>query len=141
MASYYVVTIRYDKTMENGSVKRVAEKSLVDALSCVEAVERVTEEKMPFISGDFLATSVQQSKIAEVFGDEHEKFYLAKLAFITLDERTAEEKRTISQILVSASDFDYALAEVRNGMQGTIADYEIISLSESPIIDYYPAKL
>lgn len=141
MATYYQVVIKYDKMQENGSVKRVSEKYIADALSCTDAEARVTEEMQPFISGDFLATSVKTTPIAEIFNLDAERYYLAKVAFITVDEKTAQEKRSISQILVGASDFKEAYDNFLDGMKGTMADYEIVSLSETQIIEVYPAKL
>ena len=141
MANYFEVVIKYDKMQENGSVKRVSEKYIADALSCTEAEARVTEEMQPFISGDFLATSVKTTPIAEIFNLGAERYYLAKVAFITIDERTAVEKRAISQILVGANNFDEAVKEFWEGMKGTLADYEIVSLAETPIMNVYPAKL
>ena len=141
MATYYQVVIKYDKMQENGSVKRVSEKYIADALSCTDAEARVTEEMQPFISGDFLATSVKTTPIAEIFNLDAERYYLAKVAFITVDEKTAQEKRSISQILVGASDFKEAYDNFLDGMKGTMADYEIVSLSETQIIEVYPAKV
>ena len=43
------VRARYDKMLENGSIKKVVEPYLVDALSCTEAEARVTEELKPFL--------------------------------------------------------------------------------------------
>lgn len=141
MATYYQVVIKYDKIQENGSSKRVSEKHIAEALSCTDAEARVTEEMQPFISGDFLATSVKTTPIAEIFNLGAERYWLVKVAFITIDERTATEKRTISQILVGAPDFTNAIEEFNEGMKGTMADFEIISLSETPIMEVFPAKL
>lgn len=140
MSNYFEVVIKYDKMQENGSVKRVSEKYISDSLSCTEAEARVTEEMQPFISGDFLATSVKQTAISEVFNLGAERYYLAKVAFITIDEKTAQEKRSISQILVGASDFKEAYDNFLDGMKGTMADFEIVSLSESPVLDVFKAK-
>ena len=51
MSKWIEVKARYDKMQENGSVKKVTEPYLVDALSCTEAEARATEELRPFISG------------------------------------------------------------------------------------------
>ena len=40
---FFEVAVRYDKTMENGAVKRVTEPYIVDALSFTEAEARTTE--------------------------------------------------------------------------------------------------
>ena len=78
MAQWIEVRARYDKMMENGSVKRVTEPYLADALSCTEAEARVTEELKPFIgsSGDFRISSVVTTKISEIFWDASgDRFY------------------------------------------------------------------
>lgn len=56
--------------MENGSVKRVTEPYLVDALSFTEAESRIIEEQKPFISGDFSIPVIKKTNIAEIFFDE-----------------------------------------------------------------------
>ena len=112
--SYFIATCKYERMQENGAVKRVSEKYLCDALSIVEADAVVTENLKPYISGDFFTSKVENSPIAEVMGDkECGRFWLCKVAFITINE----------------------------GMKGTLADFEIISLAETPIKEFYPAKL
>lgn len=139
--SYFIATCKYEKMQENGAVKRVSEKYLCDALSVVEADAVVTENLKPYISGDFFTSKVENSPIAEVMGDkECGRFWLAKVSFITLDEKTAAEKRTISQILVGAPDFTNAIEEFNDGMKGTMADFEIVSLAETPIKEFYQHK-
>lgn len=139
--SYYQSTVRYDKMLENGAVKRVSEKYLCDALSIVEADAVVTENLKPYISGDFFTSKVENSPIAEVMGDkECGRFWLVKVAFITIDEKTAKEKRTISQILVGAPDFTNAVENFNEGMRGTIADFEVVSVAETPIKEFYQPK-
>lgn len=139
--SNFIVTCKFDKMQENGSVKRVSEKYLCDALSVVEADAVVTENLKPYISGDFFTSKVENSPIAEVFNAEADRFWLAKVAFITVDERTAKEKRTISQWLVGGTDFTNAIENFNDGMKGTLADFEIVSLAETPIREFYPVKL
>ena len=134
MAQWIEVRARYDKMMENGSVKKVTEPYLADALSCTEAEARVTEELQPFISGDFRISSVVTTKIAEIFWDETgDKFYKVKINFITLDEKTATEKKTASYILVQASSFKEAYDNFIDGMRGTMADYEIEAITETKL--------
>lgn len=53
MALWFECKVRYDKMMENGTVKKVNEPYLVDALSFTEAEARIIEEMTPFISGEF----------------------------------------------------------------------------------------
>lgn len=140
--SYFIATCKYEKMQENGAVKRVSEKYLCDAHSIVEADAVVTENLKPYISGDFFTSKVENSPIAEVLGDkEADKFYLAKVAFVTVDERTAKEKKTVSQWLIGGTDFNDAYEVVLREINKCMADIEIQSLSETAIREFYPAKL
>ena len=139
--SYFIATCKFEKMQENGAVKRVSEKYLCDALSIVEADAVVTENLKPYISGDFFTSKVENSPIAEVMGDkECGRFWLVKVAFITIDEKTAKEKRTTSQILVGAPDFTNAVENFNEGMRGAIADFEVVSVAETPIKEFYQPK-
>lgn len=141
MGKYIETRIRYDKMHENGVVKPTTESFLVDALSFTEAEARIVEEQTPFISGDFTVSAVKKSNIAEIYRDDSgDKWYKAKLMFITIDERTAAEKRKASHILVQASDFRTAYDNVVECMKGTMADFEIASIAETAIMDVYDHK-
>lgn len=128
--------------MENGMIKKVNEPYLVDALSFTEAEARIIEEQTPFISGEFSVSAVKRTKISEIFWDDSaDKWYLVKVAFITIDEKTAAEKKTTSLILVAGNDFKGAYDNFMEGMKGTMADFDIVSIAETPIMDVYKAKL
>ncbi len=142
MASWFECKIRYDKAQENGAIKKVTEPYLVDALSFTEAEARIIEEQTPFISGEVNVTAVKRTKIAEMFWDDSaDKWYLVKVAFITIDEKTAVEKKSTSLILVAASDFKGAYDNFMEGMKGTMADFEIVSITETPLMDVYKVKV
>ncbi len=141
MSNWFECKVRYDRLQENGSVKKVNEPYLVDALSFTEAEARITEEVSPYISGEFSVSAVKRTKIAEVFWQGGDRWYLVKVGFITIDEKTAAEKRSNSLILVQASDFKEAFEHFEEGMKGTMADYDILSISETPLMDVYKMKL
>ncbi len=120
----------------------MTEPYLVDALSFTEAEARIIEEQTPFISGEVNVTAVKRTKIAEIFWDDSaDKWYLVKVAFITIDEKTAVEKKSTSLILVAASDFKGAYDNFMEGMKGTMADFEIVSITETPLMDVYKVKV
>lgn len=142
MALWFECKVRYDKMQENGTVKRVNEPYIVDALSFTEAESRIIEEMKPYISGDFSISAVKKTKIAEIFFDQTgDKYYMVKYNIITLDERTGAEKRSAVFALVQAADFDEALANFRDSMKGTIADFDIASIAETPVMDVFPLDL
>lgn len=138
---YFISTVRYDKIMANGLIKTVNEQYLIDALSFTEAEARTIEELSPFISGEFTIPQIVKPRISELFlDDEGDRYYKVKVAFITLDEKTGTEKKTSNFILVQALDFKNAYDRFIEGMKGSMADYEITSIAETQILDYFPAK-
>lgn len=138
MAIWFECKVRYDKMQENGMVKKVNEPYLVDALSFTEAESRIIEEMKPFISGEFSISAVKKTKISEIFFNESgDRYFMAKVNFITIDESKGVEKKVANFILVQASDFADAHEKFEAGMKGTSADYEIASLAETPLMDVY----
>lgn len=143
MALWFECKVRYDKMQENGAVKKVNEPYLVDALTFTEAESRIIEEITPYISGDFSISAVKKTKISEIFFDRRDsadRYYMVKVNFITLDEKSGVEKKSASFILVQAGDFKGALDRFEEGMKGSAADYEIASITETPLMDVFPLE-
>ncbi len=142
MATWFECKVKYDKLAENGQQKTVTEPYLVDALSFTEAEARIIEEITPFISGEFKVTAVKRTNIAEIFWNEAgDRWYKVKVNFITIDEKTAVEKKTANFIMVQAEDFKSAFENFMAGMKGTMSDFEIASITETLIMDVYKENL
>lgn len=142
MALWFECKIRFDKITDNGSVKRVTESYLVDALSFTEAEARIIQEQTPFISGDFSIPSIKKTTIAEIFRDDTaDKWWLVKYNIITINERTAKERRTAVYVMVQAGTQQGATDRFNEGMKGTLADYEIEKVAETKIMDIYSNSL
>lgn len=136
--NWFLTTIRYEKTAEEGRIITVSESYLVDAISFTEAEERIIREMTPYISGQFVVATCRRAKISEIFENEQGDFwYKAKVAFITLDEEKGVEKRTIVSMLIQASDISDAVRGLSEGMKGSIADYRCLSMTETTIMDIY----
>jgi uncharacterized membrane protein YvbJ len=121
--------------------KKVTEPYLVDALSFTEAEARIIEEMTPYISGEFTVADVSKANYSELFFADDinaSYWYKVKLGFITLDEKTGAEKKTFTNVLVQASDLRDAVKRLDEGMKGSMADYIIVSVAETPIVDVYP---
>lgn len=140
MTQWIEVKATYEKMMENGTQKRVTEPYLIDALSVTEAEARAIEELTPYVSGELSVKACKVTPIAEVFNLDADRYYLVKVGFISVNDKTGQEKRTITQMLVGASDFDEAVGNFKEGMKGTISDYELTSLSETGYADVYATK-
>lgn len=143
MNEWFECKVRYEKTLENGLLKKVTESYLVDALSFTEAERRFLEEIEPFMSGEFQVTDIKRAKLSELFEcheDSADRWFKAKVAFITLDEKSGAEKKTSQIMLVQACDLRDAVKRLDKGMEGTLADYEISSMAETPIMDVFHYK-
>jgi len=55
-----------------------------------------------------------------------------------LDEKSGTEKKTAVQMLAQASAVKEAVDVVDEGMKGTMVDYVIASVTESPLLDVFP---
>ena len=132
--------ISYEKTMENGTQKKVTEPYLVDALSFTEAEARIIAEMKPFISGEFKVEAVKRARICELFTGEGDRYYKARVAFVTLDEKTGAEKQQKVTMLMQANDLEEAIKRLNDGMKGTLADYRILSVIETQVMDIFTYK-
>ena len=142
MSQWFECKVKYDRLAEKGMIKTVSEPYLVDALSFTEAEARITDKMQPFISGEFNVDTVKRVKLSDIFYNEAgDRWYKVKTNFITIDEKTAVEKRTATYQMVQASDFKGALNLFLENMNDTMADYEIASITETAIMDVFPADL
>jgi hypothetical protein len=124
--------------------KRVTESYLVDALSFTEAEARIIEEITPFISGEFTVADIKRADYNELFFSdkgETDRWFKCKLFFVTFDEKSGVEKKTTTQILVQATDLRDAVKKLDEGMKGTMADYQIASVTETAIMDVFLYKI
>lgn len=137
---WFECKVRYDKTMETGLLKKVTESYLVDALSFTEAEKRFIEEITPYLSGEYVVTDIKRARLAELFESNDasaDRWFKAKVAYITLDEKTGAEKRNNQNVMVQATDFRDALKNLDNAMKGTLGDWVIVSITETAIMDVF----
>ncbi len=139
MYNWFECKVRYDKTLDTGMIKTVTEPYLVDALSFTEAEARIIKEMTPFISGEFTVSDIKRVKFSDSFFNESgDRYYKAKLYFITLDEKSGSEKKTAVNMLVQASELKEAVEMVETEMAKTMVDYSIAAVTETAIMDVFP---
>ena len=140
-AQWFECKIRYEKVMEDGLQKQVVEQYVVDALSFAEAEQRIIEEMSQYISGEFEVVDVKKAAYKEVFFDddnaESNRWYKAKLDFITINEKTEKEKRSRVTYLVQATNLNRAMKNVETVMGGTMIDYDAASISDTKLVDVF----
>ena len=139
-AIWFEIKVRYEKTQEDGLQKKVTEQYAVDALSFSEAEQRIIEELSYYISVGFEITDVKKAVYKEIFFSdraEDDRWYKAKLQFITINERTNKEKRTNVTFLVQAATLDGAVKNINEVMGSTMIDYEKSNIAETKILDVF----
>lgn len=140
MNEWFECKVKYEKTMDDGKVKKVNEPYLVDAISFTEAEKRIIEEIKPFMTGEFQVSDIKRARYAELFETAEEsadRWFKAKLTFITLDEKSGAEKKTSQNVLIQAADLRAAVSRLDEGMRGSMMDYVISSIAETGIMDVY----
>lgn len=138
MHNWFECKVKFEKTAEEGKIVKVNESYLVDALSFTEAEERIIEEMKPFISGEFSVANIKRVKINEMFfHDDGDKWYRVKVNYITLDEEKGMEKKVPVAMMVQASDIKQALERHTEGMKGSMADYDVATITETLIMDVF----
>ena len=139
-SEWFICKIRYEKVMEDGLQKKVTENYVVDALSFSEAEARIMEEMSSYISGQFDVVDISKASWKEIFfsdTDSDDKWYKAKLQFITIDEKTAAEKKSNVIYLVQASTLKKAVGYIDEVMGGTMIDYVQCNIDETTIMDVF----
>ena len=142
-AIWFECKIRYEKIMEDGLPKKVSEVYVVDALSFSEAEERIIEEMSSYISGEIEIVDVKIAPYREIFFADNnltDRWFKAKVVYITIDERTQREKRMPVMVLVNAGNINSAIKNTDEVMGGTMIDYAITAIQETKIFDVFEYK-
>jgi hypothetical protein len=104
-------------------------------MSFTEAEARAIEVAQPYIAGEFSISALKRFKVGEIFeSPTGDKWYKAKVVFVVFDAEKGKEKRTGAVMLVQASDIEEARKGLESGMAGTMSDYEIVKIEDTPIL-------
>jgi hypothetical protein len=137
--TWYECKVKYRKTHETGEQKVTTESYLLDAISYTEAEARINEEMAAYTSEEFLITNIKVANLSEVHPFENsDRWFKSKVALIAFDENSGKERKTNTYLLVQANDVKEAYDHTIEAMKGTMGDYTIPVISESPIMDVFP---
>lgn len=135
---WFECKVRYEQTQEDGMNKMVTETYVYKAADFGEAYDKATKDMSTFISGEFGITGMKIAQYGDVFiQDERteEKFYRVKVNFIVLDEKTQKGKKVAQYYLVNADSVEKARKYTDTALSQTMADFIIVSVQETMIID------
>lgn len=141
MNYWFECKVSYERQADSMGMKKVSESYLVDALSFTEAEERITKEVRPFVSvGELEVVNIRRARIAELFlNDEAEddRYFRAKVNFITVDEKSGSEKKTSATMIVKSDSLPNAVTELKAQLDSQVASYEIASVTDTQILDVF----
>ena len=136
-SDWFETKIRYVKTQEDGSQKKVTELYVVEAMSFTEAEAKIIAVAKDYTSGEFAVKNITPASYHEIFFSENgndDKWYKTKLQFITIDEKTEKEKHQTVCYLVQGSSTESAQKNINEAMGHTMIDYVIVSIVETNIL-------
>ncbi len=143
MNTWFECKVRYIKTDENsGKERKATEFYLVDAVSFTEAERRIHQEMETRVRGDFQVTNIRKADYSELFpNDAGDRWYKCKVSHLSLDESAGKEKKVSSQMLVMADNVRDAYDNLMNNLSDMAVDFEVISITESPLLDFFPYEV
>ena len=140
VSKFYEVKVQYHKMQEDGKEKKVTEQYVVEALSFTEAESRIAEEMLPYTDGDLDVVSEKIAPFNEIFLSDNstdDKWFVSKVGFITLDEKTAKEKKQTFRYLVQAATSELAMYYTKEMFSHGMSDYIIESVQDTPTLNVF----
>ncbi len=139
MNSWYTVKVKFIKEFQDGTLKRVSEPYLVNALSFTDAEARIYQEVGEYVRGEFIVSTISKTDLADIFQyDDAQKWFKVKVAYVSEDADSGKEKKINTNFLVSANNLKDAYDRVEENLKGLMVSYEIPSIILTPIIEIYP---
>lgn len=141
MNYWFECKVSYERQADSMGMKKVSESYLVDALSFTEAEKRITKEVRPFVSvGELEVVNIRRARIAELFLNEEaedDRYFRAKVNFITVDEKSGSEKKTSATMIVKSDSLPNAVTELKAQLDSQMASYEIAAVTDTQILDVF----
>lgn len=109
---------------------------LVEGICYADAEARFAKYMDLFKKTGEYEVDITKKNIAEIFeANDRENYYMVKIQIIVFDEKTNVEKRTSKTYLTHADNIQDAANVTDAAMKGTMADYEIVSVSRTDLLD------
>lgn len=133
----FEVGVRMERTLENGAQAKVLEQFVIDAMSFTEAEATTTKEVSAYGTITDIVT-IKRSRCTELIGDgSKEKWFKAKVNYITIDEKTGKERKTPNHYFVNAETITDAKKAVDDCFGTTMIDYSVATLDETKVLDVF----
>jgi hypothetical protein len=138
MRTWFQVQVKYAKENEQGLLKSVSEKYLVDAVSFTEAEAIIYDRLGSMIRGDFQVTHMSRSSVVDVFDyPDTDVWFKAKIQYIIADIDTGKEKKVAQHMLVTADSVTQAYDRIQESLSNMLVSFQIPDVVESKIVKVF----
>ena len=141
---YFLVKLSNESMTPSGSMKKVSESYVIEAVSFTEAEARTIGELQPKIDRELVVDAMSKVSFSGIIRTGKERWYKAKLNYITIDERSGKEKRKATFMIVEADSVEDANKIIVGFMGMAISqEYEIDTIGDykiEEVFDYTQEK-
>lgn len=139
MRVWFLATVKYAKENEEGLLKSISEKYLVDAVSFTEAEAIIYDRLGSQIRGDFQLTHLAKSNIVDVFHyEDTDVWFKSKIQFIIVDSDSGKEKKVTQYMLVTAADVPQAHERIQESLSNMLVSFQVPDVVETKIVEVFP---
>ena len=139
MRTYFMCTVRYAKENDQGLLKNVLGKYLIDAVSHTEA-EAIAYDKLGSqIGGDFQVKRLVPANITDVFFyEDSDIWHKCKICYMIADGESGKEKKVTQYMIVTAEDVKQAYDRIQESLSNMSVSFRVPEVVESPIVEVFP---
>lgn len=139
MNNWFTVKVKYTKSIDNGTFKRVSEPYLIAAMTFSDAEARIYEELGSVIRGEFMVVGIARTELHDIFAyDDAESWFKCKVRYDNFDADSEKAKKVNQNFLVAAHSVKEAYERIQESLATLMVDFEIPSIIASPIVDIFP---
>jgi len=139
MNNWFQVKVKFTKEFQDGTLKRVTEPYLINAMSFTEAEARIYKEVGEFVRGEFSVNAIIKIDYADIFHfDDAEVWYKAKVSYVSEDADSGKEKRISNNYLVSAHNVKEAYERVEDSLKGLMITWETPVITKTDLVEIFP---
>lgn len=141
MDTYFKCSVKRTEMDGNGNDKKITDEYVVDAMSYTEAEARIIEE-VKDMKVDMSEIDIARYRIDDVVNGDGADWFKITCDFVTIDERSGDEKRKAHSYLVMSNGVKKAIDAFDGYMKGTMEDWELVAIKkEKRIVDHIKVKL
>lgn len=126
-------------TQGTDGLEKEVKSYLIKADSFTEAEAIITKEVQDLGGYESIKIdAVSRKKLAEVVGVDFDRdfFYLVKLGYVSLDEKSGQEKFSFENSIFRSESFENVYKEIKDHLADSAGDVEIVSIVKQKYVDY-----